>query len=161
MLGTKPVTLHEDQNRDAEMLAHNIRTVFQQARKRSTCPQKLIAELLVAQALEQKDFSIDDLWHQLRQQDARLGRSTLYRLIEILVHEGLLDRIDFADGTHRYHVCANKSHQHLTCVHCRRFVEVSLTLPVEQFVNAGVQADFALEGFTLTLFGRCSDCRSQ
>ncbi|EFH80828.1 Fur family transcriptional regulator [Ktedonobacter racemifer] len=143
------------------MLAKNIQTAFDRAGQRITRPRRLIADRLAELAASGTDFSIDNLWQDLRQQDPHFGRATLYRSIEVLVNQGLLDRIAYADGTHRYHVCHDNTHYHLTCVQCRRFVEVDLDVSVEQFVSACHQTDFSLEGLTLTLFGRCAQCRSQ
>jgi Fur family transcriptional regulator, ferric uptake regulator len=141
------------------MIAEKICAAFKRVGQRSTRPRQLIADHLAELAARGIDFSIDDLWQALRQQDPHLGRATLYRSIEILVNEGLLDRIDFADGTHRYHVCSDTGHQHLTCIQCHRFVEVNIALPTDQFTAIGLQTDFSIEGLALTLFGRCANCR--
>src|SRR5256885_6040822 len=52
-----------------------------------------------------------------------------------LVDMGLLDRIEFADGTHRYRVCGGTHHHHLTCTHCHRVVEIDICLPQEQLAD--------------------------
>lgn len=141
------------------MIAEKILAAFKRVGERNTRPRRLIAARLAELADQGVDFSIDDLWQALRQQDPHLGRATLYRSVEILVNEGLLDRIDFADGTHCYHVCHDTAHQHLTCIQCHRFVEVNVTLAPDQFTAIGLQTDFTIEGLALTLFGRCANCR--
>ncbi|MBA2395692.1 MAG: transcriptional repressor [Ktedonobacteraceae bacterium] len=143
------------------MIVERIRAAFQQAGQKNTRPRRLIAECLAERAASGMDFSIDDLWQALRQHDPHLGRATLYRSIEILVQEGFLDRIDFADGTHRYHVCVGRDHRHLTCIQCHCFIEVHVDLPLEQFTSIGTQANFTIEGLSFTLFGRCANCRLQ
>ena len=142
------------------MIAENIRAAFKRVGERNTRPRRLIADHLAELAAHDANFSIDDLWQALRQQDPHLGRATLYRCIEILVNEGLLDRIEFANGTHRYHVCSTKAHHHLTCTQCHRFVEVHVAIPTDQFTAISAQTDFAIEGLALTLFGRCANCRA-
>jgi Fur family ferric uptake transcriptional regulator len=37
---------------------------------------------------------------------------------------------------------------------------VDLCLPTEQLAEIGDRTDFAIEGHSLTLFGRCPNCRS-
>ncbi|GHO72492.1 hypothetical protein KSD_02630 [Ktedonobacter sp. SOSP1-85] len=151
-----PVRIERD-----TMLAKNIETAFDRAGQRITRPRRLIAEHLAELGSRGTDFSIDDLWQDLRRQDPHFGRATLYRSIEVLVNQGLLDRIVYADGTHRYHVCHDTTHYHPTCVQCRRFVEVDLDVSMEQFASACHQTDFSLEGLALTLFGRCAQCRNE
>src|SRR5690348_10235278 len=127
--------------------------------QRATRPRRLIEERLIELADSGVDFTIDDLWQMLRQGEPRLGRATVYRAVEMLFGLGLLDRIEFADGTHHYRVCGGGHHHHLTCVQCHRVVEVDICLPAEQLSAVSNETDFAIEGHSLTLFGRCSSCR--
>ena len=141
------------------MIADQIRAAFQETSQRNTRPRRLIEERLIELADSGADFTIDDLWQMLRQEEARLGRATVYRAVEMLFSLGLLDRIEFADGTHHYRVCGGAHHHHLTCTQCHLVVEVNICLPVDQFTSIGKQTDFAIEGHSITLFGRCPACR--
>ena len=143
------------------MIADQIRAAFQETSQRITRPRRLIEERLIELADSGADFTIDDLWQNLRQVEARLGRATVYRAVETLFSVGLLDRIEFADGTHHYRVCGGTHHHHLTCTQCHRVVEVDICLPVDQFTSIGKQTDFAIEGHSITLFGRCPACRTR
>ena len=136
-----------------------IRTAFDEVGQRNTRPRQLIAERLQALAASGADFTTDDLWQQLREVEPRLGRATVYRSVEMLFSAGLLDRIEFADGTHHYRVCGGNHHHHLTCTDCHRVVEVNICLPREQLAALENQTDFAIEGHSLSIFGRCPDCR--
>ena len=142
------------------MLAEKIYAAFDEVSQRNTRPRRLIAERLVALAESGDDFTIDDLWQAMRAEEPRLGRATVYRAIEKLVGSGLLDRIEFADGTHHYRVCGGRHHHHLTCTSCHRVEEVDICLPADQLAAIGNQADFVIEGHSLTLFGRCKECRN-
>jgi len=143
------------------VIADKIRAAFDEVSQRHTRPRRLIAERLVELAASGADFTVDDLWHELRQEEPRLGRATVYRSVEKLVNMGLLDRVEFANGTHHYRVCGDSHHHHLTCTQCHRVVEVDVCLPVDQFTAISNQTDFAIEGHSLTLFGRCANCRAQ
>ena len=141
------------------MIGDQIRAAFQETSQRATRPRRLIEERLIELADSGADFTVDDLWQALRQVESRLGRATVYRAVEMLFGLGLLDRIEFADGTHHYRVCGSAHHHHLTCTRCHRVVEVDICLPVDQFASVGRQTDFAIEGHSITLFGRCPACR--
>ncbi len=144
------------------VIADKIRAAFQETSQRNTRPRRLIAERLIELADNGVDFTIDDLWQMLREEEPRLGRATVYRSVEMLVGLGLLDRIEFADGTHHYRVCGGGGHHHhLTCTQCHLVVEVDVCLPMDQFASIRNQTDFAIEGHSLTLFGRCPACRSR
>lgn len=143
------------------MIAERIREAFAETSQRQTRPRQRIAEQLIALAESGTDFTIEDLWQTLRQVEPQMGRATVYRAVEMLVQVGLLNRIEFADGSHHYRVCDGGHHHHLTCTQCRRVVDIDLCLPEEQLRALGAQTGFALEGHTLTLFGLCSLCRQQ
>ncbi len=140
-------------------IAGKIYSAFDELSQRSTRPRKLIAERLVELANSGEDFTTDDLWQELRESEPHIGRATVFRSVEKLVDKGLLDRIEFADGTHHYRVCGGTHHHHLTCTQCHRVVEVDLCLPNEQLNALGDQNNFSIEGHSLSIFGRCGNCQ--
>jgi Fur family transcriptional regulator, ferric uptake regulator len=144
-----------------KVLAEKIYAAFDEVSQRNTRPRKLIAERLIDLESRAAAFTVEDLWHELRQVEPRIGRATVYRAVEKLVNSGLLARIEFADGTHHYRVCGGSEHHHhhLTCTQCHRVVDIDLCLPAAQLATIGKQEDFVIEGHALTLFGRCRDCR--
>jgi Fur family transcriptional regulator, ferric uptake regulator len=142
------------------VIAEKIYAVFDQECQRNTRPRRLIAKRLIELEHSGEDFSIDDLWQDLRQRDPHLGRATVYRSVEMLVNAGLLTRIEFADGTHRYRVCGgDEHHHHLTCTSCRCVVDIEVCLPPEQFTELSQKTNFSIEGHSITLFGLCGACR--
>jgi len=141
------------------VIAEKILAAFEESCQRNTRPRRLIAERLIELAASGADFTADDLWQDLRQVEPRLGRATLYRSLEMLVHAGLLDRVEFADGTHHYRVCGGTHHHHLTCTCCHKVVEVDFCLPPAQFAALSHQTNFEIEGHTITFFGRCEECQ--
>src|SRR5262249_12306650 len=86
--------------------------VFEEMGLRNTRPRRLIAQRLAELAALGKDFATDDLWHELQQVDPQLGRATVFRAVDVLAERKMLDRVVFADGTHRYRVCGASSHHH-------------------------------------------------
>ncbi|HEY5004622.1 MAG TPA: transcriptional repressor [Ktedonobacteraceae bacterium] len=149
-----------EQESETKVIADKIRAAFDKASQRHTRPRQLIAERLIEHATSGTDFTVDDLWQELRDSEPRLGRATVYRSVEMLVNMGLLDRIEFGDGTHHYRVCGGTHHHHLTCTQCHCVVEVDVCLPVEQIRTIGSQTHFDIEGHSLSLFGRCEKCRT-
>jgi Fur family ferric uptake transcriptional regulator len=144
------------------VIAEKIYAVFDQECRRNTRPRRAIAERLIELAQSGGDFSMDDLWQDLRRREPHLGRATVYRSVEMLVSAGLLDRIEFADGTHRYRVCgSDEHHHHLTCTSCHCIVDVDVCIPTEQFAALSKQTNFSIEGHSITLFGRCAACQAR
>jgi Fe2+ or Zn2+ uptake regulation protein len=148
-------------NKIANIRTDKIRAAFDEVSQRHTRPRRLIADRLVELATSGANFTIDELWQEMRELDPHLGRATVYRSVEKLVTMGLLDRVEFADGTHHYRVCGENHHHHLTCTQCHRVVEVDACLPVDQLKAIGYKTNFDIEGHSITLFGRCESCRVQ
>jgi Fur family ferric uptake transcriptional regulator len=140
--------------------AERFLAAFEAAGMHQTRPRRLIAERLVDYAARGVDFATDELWREAQQREPRLGRATVYRMVEALVRLGLLDRVNFADGAHRYRVCSERHHHHLTCVQCHQIVELPVCLPASQFSDIAQRTGFAIEGHALEVFGRCPVCRS-
>jgi Fur family ferric uptake transcriptional regulator len=145
----------------ASVKVDKIRAAFDEVSQRHTRPRRLIADRLSELAASGDDFTVDDLWQEIREEEPHLGRATVYRSVEKLVTLGLLDRVEFADGTHHYRICGDGHHHHLTCTSCHRVVEVDVCLPIDQITAIGDKTNFDIEGHSLTLFGRCENCRAQ
>ena len=146
--------------RSHKLIAEKIYAAFDEMSQRNTRPRRLIAGRLIELAASGLDFTTDDLWQDLRKVEPGLGRATVFRSVEKLVSLGLLDRVEFADGTHHYRVCGSNHHHHLTCTKCHRVVEVDVCLPQEQIAAIESKTNFDIEGHSLSLFGRCESCRS-
>jgi Fur family transcriptional regulator, ferric uptake regulator len=128
--------------------------------ERRTEPRRLIARSLVRLGQAGAAFSAEDLLRRLRRTNPRIGRATVYRSIEKLVRMKVLDRIEFADGTHSFRMCeSDHHHHHLACNKCHRVVELDFCLESAQLARIGKQMSFQIADHSLTLFGLCRECR--
>jgi Fe2+ or Zn2+ uptake regulation protein len=148
-------------NTDRNLATFNekIRAAFEERGRRKTQPRQRIADRLAELAANGQDFSVEDLWHDLKQFEPHLGRATVFRAIEMLVNLGLLNRIDFSDGSHTYRACGDNHHHHLTCTKCHRIVDVDVCVSETEMAGIGQKNDFEIAGHSLVLFGLCADCR--
>ncbi len=142
-----------------EAIEERLLAVFEAAGLRNTRPRREIVEQLAALAASGADFTAQDLWRDLQASDPGLGRATVYRAVDLLLSKGMLDRVPFADGTHRYRLCGGAHHHHLTCTRCQRVVEINACLPPDLLATISTNTDFAIDGHSIELFGRCPACR--
>ncbi len=150
-----------DQAARPAVSADTILLLFDNLGMRNTRPRRLIAEGLAALASSGTDFAVHDLWRELLELDPSIGRATVYRAVDVLVEQGLLDRIPMASGTHRYRLCGASHHHHVRCNRCELVVEVDACLPPEVFAAVATATNFAIDGHSLELFGRCAMCREE
>ena len=126
---------------------------------RNTDQRRLIAQGLAVLAEAGHSFTIKSFWQQLKRDDAHLGYATVYRALDVLLESGLLVRLEFPDGTHRYRVQGPLHQHYITCTQCRQVVAVRICLPREAFARVARETGFTLVGHSIELFGRCSRCR--
>ena len=140
--------------------ANTILDAFRQKGLRITEPRRILALLLIETL--GSDFTVEQLWDMTLARNPDVGRATVFRAVEILQELGLLDRVEFADGTHRFRFCrdAGRHHHHVTCSNCGKVSEVDTCLSAEQIAKVERLAGFAIEGHRLEFFGRCARCRT-
>ncbi len=133
---------------------------FKQKGLRITMPRRTLA-LLLSETIG-SDFTVEGLWDMVLEREPAVGRATVFRAVEVLQELQLLDRIEFADGSHRFRFCheAGQHHHHITCSSCGKISEVQTCLSADQIAHVGRTADFAIEGHRLEFFGRCANCRT-
>lgn len=105
--------------------------------------------------------SAQDVYAVLRTAGGTVGLSTVYRHLQSLVDEGVVDVIHTQDGEATYRFCGETGdhhHHHLVCRTCGRTEEIE-GRAVERW--AGEVADkygYTDVDHTVELFGRCARC---
>lgn len=105
--------------------------------------------------------SAQDVYAALRTGGAPVGLSTVYRHLQNLVDDGLVDVIHTPEGETTYRYCGESGqghHHHLVCRACGRTEEIEGRV-VEKWA-AGVAAEYGYTDVdhTVELFGRCAAC---
>lgn len=104
-----------------------------------------------------RSISAQELFIELRNRDQTLGLATVYRGLEALKLEGVVQVRTLATGESLYSSLQSDQH-HLTCLNCGRSIPIS-ECPVHQ-LERQLQADhqFKIYYHTLEFFGLCSRC---
>lgn len=105
--------------------------------------------------------SAQDVYALLRGQGDTVGLSTVYRHLQSLADEGLVDVIHTPEGETTYRYCGEAGsghHHHLVCRACGRAEEIEG--PAIERWAASVAAAHGYTGVdhTVELFGTCSTC---
>ena len=128
--------------------------------ERRTQPRQEIARNLIRLGQRGEAFSAEELLKMLHRTNPGIGRATVYRSMEKLVRMKVLDRIEFADGTHSFRLCESRNHHHhLACTKCHRVIELDFCLEKDQIAAIGRRERFRIDDHSLTLFGLCRQCR--
>jgi Fur family transcriptional regulator, ferric uptake regulator len=102
-------------------------------------------------------WSIDELHEAVRGSLGGADYSSVFRAVAGMEREGLLDRIDLADGKAHYEL-RDKHHDHVRCDSCGRVV--GLPGCILENASAAVESDtgFRITSHQLLFTGLCSDC---
>src|SRR5438552_9708563 len=130
---------------------------LEQKKLKLTSHRELILENFIA---NEGHRSVEDIYRVVREDDPRIGYTTVYRTMKLLLDSGLAREIDLADGITRYeHLYNHQHHDHMICMQCGTSIE---------FYNPEIEAvqDEASEhlGFKvldhkLQIYGLCKSCR--
>lgn len=123
--------------------------------------RQVVIELLDEQPCALSALDIED---RLRARDGRrVGRASIYRVLDELVTLNLLTRIDIGDGVARYEPQREHEgghHHHLVCDGCGK-LEPFQDAALEQAIHGlAARVAFDVSDHDVTLHGCCESCRT-
>ncbi|MFM8254264.1 MAG: Fur family transcriptional regulator [Actinomycetota bacterium] len=102
--------------------------------------------------------SAQELYQMLRRDGDGIGLTTVYRALQSLLDDKIVDVLRREDGEALYRLCGEAHHHHLVCRSCGSTVEIEGS-SVEKWAEAVAQEHrFREVGHTVELFGLCSKC---
>ena len=104
--------------------------------------------------------SVEDIYRAVRSADPRIGYTTVYRTMKLLLDCGLAREIDLADGVTRYeHLYNHEHHDHMICMRCGDSIEF-YNAEIEALQDAASeQLGFKVMDHRLQIYGLCKNCR--
>ena len=116
----------------------------------------------VVDALSDHDccLTAQELHDRLRESGRKVGPASIYRVLDLLVEKGLVERIDTGPGSARFEArqASGEHHHHLVCDDCGK-VEAFADDALERAIHA-VQEREGAHAHHILLRGACADCRT-
>ena len=123
-------------------------------KRERTSSQKIILHLLNQL---KRSISAQELYLELRERKQKMGLATVYRSLEALKMEGVVQVRTLATGESLYSSIAKDQH-YLTCLNCGQSIPIS-QCPVQDLENHLEEShDFKVYYHTLEFFGLCHLC---
>ena len=97
-----------------------------------------------------------------------LGIATVYRTLQLLYEQGLIDKFEFGEGKARYELRKNDAsghHHHLVCRQCGKIVDYSEFLDREKKLITDLETalskkhGFNIDSHQLNFYGLCGKCK--
>ncbi len=106
-----------------------------------------------------KHFEADELLVDLRLNDMKISKATIYRTLALLVKSGLLREVIFGERhAHYEHVYGHEHHDHLVCNNCGKIIEFT-EYRIEKLQDEVCNKHkFKAEFHRLQIQGLCEDC---
>ncbi|MBU2703511.1 Fur family ferric uptake transcriptional regulator [Sporomusaceae bacterium BoRhaA] len=110
-----------------------------------------------------RHLSAEDIYNTVRQQYPEIGLATIYRAMELFNNLGIVQKLDFGDGCHRYELCDHHSrqHHHMICIVCGKVIEMAGYLPDKFEPDISHMNDFSILDYQLYFYGYCKECQSK
>ena len=94
----------------------------------------------------------------MTQNGERIGLTTIYRALQGLLREEIVDVLRREDGEAIYRLCGDSHHHHLVCITCGSTVEIAGGA-IEKWATTVAQSHgFHNVSHSAELFGTCSKC---
>ena len=123
-----------------------------------TRPRRAVLDI-IAQA--DHHLTPAEIFRQARAKKLRLGLTSVYRTLDLLVDLGYLQRIHFEEGCHSYAPVAKEHGHHLVCSNCGRaeeFADCDLNALMKELQK---KTGYKIEVHMLELMGLCPICRKK
>lgn len=132
------------------------RLAVAEVKRRSTWQRSAIVDLLER---SQVFLSAQQIHAELEEEGTKVGLATVYRNLQSLAEEDLVDTVRSDDGEALYRLCTNEGHHHhLVCRSCGKAVEIAGSL-FENWVHDIASANgFTKVEHVAEFFGLCNDC---
>lgn len=123
---------------------------------RLTSARAIILETLKA---NQKHWTIQEIYQQVKNKLPSINISTVYRAMEYLSNNDLISVSDLGWSTPVYESVTGEIHHHIVCQECGSVSDLSQEAVQDFFESVSRTHKFSIRTNHLVLFGKCEICR--
>ena len=103
--------------------------------------------------------NLSQIYSQVTKVNPKIGYTTVYRTLKLLVRFGLAAQRKFSDGETRYEpIVRGNHHDHLICLGCGKIIEFENEALETLQDHIAERYRFKIFHHRMELYGRCADC---
>lgn len=125
---------------------------------RLTRPRQTVLRVIEASP---EGFTARQVYQATRRRGIRIGLTSIYRTLNLLVRHGLIQEVHRENGEHRYLACEANHHHHAVCMACGRILDFEACGLEDLTRRVARTTRMAILGHRLELFGQCQACRKR
>jgi Fur family transcriptional regulator, ferric uptake regulator len=123
---------------------------------RNTKQKQLILAILKD---SERPISINEIYSKVIEKLPRIAKSTIYRNIDSLLSQNLIDKYHFNDNEIFYRIKADRDeHKHIViCDDCKKIFDLP-SCPIHEIENSMEEEGFIIKKHQIQITGVCKDC---
>jgi Fur family ferric uptake transcriptional regulator len=99
-----------------------------------------------------------ELYDIIRRKDKKIGYSTVYRTLKLLVEAGIAQTVSYGEEVHFEHKLGHKHHDHFICDKCGATIEFSNPTIEHMQEKLAKKHNFSAREHSLIIYGTCKKC---
>lgn len=123
---------------------------------KKTPARSAITEFLSSSSLP---VDVEQVIKFLRSKNLNTNKVTVYRIIEFMLKNGIVNRLEFGEGKYRYEM-QKDHHHHLVCTNCGAIKDVPGDFLGKFEKEIRNKEGFLVKSHSLEFFGICKNCQS-
>ncbi len=139
-------------------LLTNLRLGLRQSHRKLTRPRRAVLDII---ANANHHLTPAEVYYKAKSKNPRLGLTSVYRTLDLLVKLGYIQRIHLEEGCHSYAAVVREHGHHLVCSNCGRAEEFA-DCDLEPLIKSlQKKTGYQVQVHMLELMGRCPSCRDK
>jgi Fur family ferric uptake transcriptional regulator len=133
--------------------------VLRSAGLRATAPRIAVLDVLMDAA--ENHLTADEVMERVAAEDVTIHRATVYRALDQLRGEGLIEHVHLERGVAAFHasgITRDGGHLHAQCTRCGRIVDLPAGSLGRSAERVRASTGFELDLAHVALSGSCADC---
>lgn len=102
----------------------------------------------------------EEIYDYLQSRNEKIDRATVYRILDVFLQKGLIQKVEFGEGRSRFELSRN-DHHHLICENCGRITDISDCRISDLEKQIKQKKYFLVKRHSLEFFGICRLCQQQ
>lgn len=144
--------------KQANVLNKDNREILNESGMRSTNQRTLILDIIKK---GKGHLDADDVYREARKKQPRLSLSTVYRNLQKLKQQGLIEERHFDEAHHHYEIKASEEHHHLVCLNCGKIIEFECSFSEKMKEEVSRSHGFEIVSSEVQMNGYCPDCHEK
>ena len=112
---------------------------------------------------QKKPVAYDKIIEFFKKNNISFDRSTIFRNLNFLEKEGIIQKLNFGDGVSRYELIKeNNHHHHIVCLNCKKvvdFFDKDLDRLIKKIeIKFSKSKKFKIKSHQFEFFGHCEKC---